>query len=139
MKKVQIKERSIIFASSLGTAIALCASIIFSLTIPIIILNGTIRDNEIQIIVPIIQFISSFLGIFAATKFVKENKLLVMGVSAGMYLLVLICVALLFFDGLSTKVVTGPIAILAGVVSAAMIVCKKKKRGRGKRAKNGNR
>lgn len=137
MKKIRIKERSFIFTVSLGTAITLCIGIIFSFVIPFLILKGIIRENVISVIVPIIHFISSLIGVIVVGRLVRENRLPAIGISAGMYLLVLFCAALLLFNGLSIKAVTGIIAILTGIVSGVLIM--NKNRGRGKRNKRGNR
>lgn len=125
----QNKENITMFpAACIGALIALAMTAIIASLIAVFILNEYINIAGITMVAVIIQGISIFIGSFAAGKIVCDKKLPTCIITAGVYYLILLSTALLFFDGISESVfiglVTGAIAC-----SAAVYLCTKEKRG----------
>lgn len=139
MKSHQIKQPSLLISAGIGAVVAMCASIILSFVYPVFIFNEAVTESSVRFVAPASQMIATLLGSIIAGVLAKENKIPAVGISVGIYITVLICSALLFFDGLTTKFVFGVVAVLTGAVLALVFNGKKKKRSRGLHKKVGNR
>lgn len=139
MKYQRIKQGSIWFAGSIGTGISVIIVIVLSLIFPVMILSGKIGENQISLVATVAQFVSALFGAWIAGKIAGDQKLLGIGLAVGMYFLLLICSALLFFDGFSPRIIIGLISILLGAGAALLILNKRKKRSKGRRSKIKNR
>lgn len=139
MNRYQIKNNSLFLSGGVGAIVAVCISVLLSLIYPILILNEFVSESSVKIAVLAVQLIASLFCAVISGILMKENKLLSMSISVGTYIILIICAALLFFEGISGNVYLGLIAILAGFVLAVFSVNGAKMRSRGRRRKRGNR
>lgn len=134
MTKRQKHDVPVIYTVCIGVVASLCTSLLFSLIIPVLILNGTITLQTESFIAPVVMAISSLLGAAVSAALTKDSKLRVIAMVAGIYFVLLLCCALLFYDGISKNILTGFITVVAGsaiafYLTAKRRISKKKRRG----------
>lgn len=135
MNKNRNGERTALFSGGMGALLAVAISLAFALLIPFSVLSGMVDMNAAIVMIPAVQGISAFLGAVIAGKLTQNNKLLSVGVVSGVYIAILICTGLLFFDGLGEGVVIGILSVIIGSAVAILILNKRKSasKSRGRR------
>lgn len=134
-KTKQIKGNiTMLPAVCIGAIMALVMTAILASLIAVFILNEYINVAGITIAAIVIQGISIFIGTFAAGKIVSDKKLFACILTAGVYYLILMSTALLFFEGISGSIIIG---LATGVIVcfAAVYLCTKEKGGTARRRK----
>jgi len=124
MKKIKSANNSIIKGIITGTAISLLIAIIGAAIAAAAIQAQTIPESSMQFIACILLLISSAIGCFVGGRVVGAKRALVSGITAGTYLLVLISITILFFDGMFRNFWTGLGCIAGGLVLSCVIYLK---------------
>lgn len=108
------KMNSMWVAIAYGSVIAILISLLGSI-IGAILMNRELIGESAAFILPIIVWIASgFTGTMVAAKLARSRYLLVAGITALIYLFVLISVSILIFDGKFTALWQGIVSVLAG-------------------------
>lgn len=121
-------NKSLITTSVIGGIVTFAVNILLILGAALCISNEYFNAKDIQFVAPIIQFISAFIGIMVAGKSAKESPVMsCLLTGCGCFILEL-CIALLFFDGISNGFWGGLIATTFAVLIALYLCNKNKKR-----------
>lgn len=99
-----------------STAITMLSAIIFTF----LTLSEKINLHSNVYIYPIIA-VSMFLGGLSASVKVNERIGIIIGITAGCYTLILVGLAIMFFDGLGASALYGLLSIAAGAALSCTI------------------
>ena len=136
-QQTRLKSKKVNMPSWLkGAFIAIMISVSFVFLMPLFVLNGQIDMDITQYIFLIIQGISVFVGSYTANRQQQSNKLMVCALVAGIYLLLMLMIAIALFDGVSGLIWGGVVSCAVGVVCAAFVSSKRNNRAIGKRRRN---
>lgn len=102
------------------------------LLLAMLILNGRAGWEAMGYGVMVILLLSSYLGAAISCKLIERRKLLVCAISGAVYLLTLLAIVILFFDG-SFGAVWAPAMLIAGGVTAAAFIHYRGTQERGRR------
>lgn len=116
-----------------GIAISYAISFIFIIFLPVLIQNGMITMENTIYIIPVIQVLSVFAGVYFASKATAGNKLVASALVGTAYFIASLSVAILFFEGISSQIWTGVVCCLIGVIMAVIVGTGKKRRSRPKK------
>ena len=109
-----------------GIITALLLSVILSVLIVNLVLQGSMRENIISGVVFVIRTISVLSGALICGILLKRDYLKLTGIIAVGYLIILIGMGIVFFDGSFKNFVTGAISVLIGAVVAVLILLRPK-------------
>ncbi len=130
-KRKAKNERSFAAGVSIGTLVSLMLSVFLAMIIAALILNERIGERAIEYIAPIIMLLSTLTGCIIAGQLIDEKLAVASGVTGIIYLLILVGVGILFFDGGFHNLWTSILSIAIGcVISCAICI-----RGKGSRTK----
>ena len=76
--------------------------------------------------VMVILLLSAYLGAATACSQIGRRKLLICGISGGIYLVTLVAIVVLFFDGRFDAVWVPALLVAGGAAAAALVHCRKK-------------
>jgi len=124
---------SFILGTTIGVAMSVLLWFAFSAALTSMVLHETIKYSSLNWTTPIMQTIITFLGALIAGMLVSEKKSLISLICGGTYLLVMMCIALLFADGLSQNFWIGTLCIIAGCIIASFVNMQKSNTSHGKR------
>lgn len=114
---------SLFCGAGIGAIAAILLSLILAATVALMILNETVGEDALQYFTFAILVLSVFTGALTANKLVMRKYALVTAAVAAAYLVVLISVALLCFDGVLTGVLLGVLAVgVGGIASCAVCI-----------------
>lgn len=122
-------------ATGIGVIIALAITMIMASIGAIFISNEYMAVTGIKIAAITIQVLSTFIGSFIAGKIVCNKKALTCCIVGGIYYLILVSIAMLFFDGISGSFF---ICLAAGAIACfvAVYLCTKEKSASVRKRKN---
>ena len=133
MNKQRSKKLSWISAASLGVIGCILISMIFLLIATALIKNESILQSSGYSIIVIGQVISVFASCLTASKLTEEKKTLACITTGGIYYLMLLAIAILFYDGMGSQFLWGTIATTVGIIGSIFIANKVKTPQRRKR------
>lgn len=138
---VNLKTKSIrlgpVWTYIAGVGLVVLITLLLSGIGAILMQNEYIDIKYAGILGMLIQFFSTFTGVFVASKMGPDNKIMICSVVAVAYIVVAVCCALLFFEGVSGTVIAGVISCGTGSVLGIFLDHKGKNgRKRAKRRKN---
>lgn len=127
------------FSLPIGVLIGVAVSVVLMLLLAVIgasMINGDrLEISSLKWFVIIVWAVSAFIGTITAVALVKNKLAIVAGITSASIILILLCSAMLFFDGISGKMLTGIAVILAGGFGAGLLMLRsgranKKKKNR---------
>ena len=128
MNTKRVKERK-----SNSMWIAVIYGVVISIGISILgcVIGAIFVDKEIigsftTIMAMVVWIVSSFLGTMIATRLVNGNKLIILGITAVVYLFILVCASILFIDGSFMTLWQGSVSVLIGT-GLTMVICSNRK------------
>lgn len=141
MQKVRrsAKEVTIITACLFGVGLAILTSVLFAMLIAAMISGEYIELNFSQYTAPLAIFIAVTLGSLTAAKLVDKKRAQVCIAVSGVFVLLQCCVALLFFDGISSAFFVGFISCLVACAVSVFLSVAEKKRAKSLRNRKRNR
>ena len=123
------KEMSMSRAAVIGIAICIVISLLAGAGLTSMVLGETISEANMHYYTFGVLFIACFLGVLIAAKLAGGKYAVVAGIVAGVYLLLLLAVAILLFDGMFSGVIGKGVSILLGA-GAACAICIRKGNGK---------
>ena len=105
----------------IGVGVALACSALMSAGLTSLVMNGHVELKDTAVVVFIIRALSALVGGLLASSLTKEKFLLVIGLTAAGYLLVLLGLGITVFDGSFRNFGGGVLSAIAGGTSACMI------------------
>lgn len=129
MKRNRLSGNSAMWMAVIwGIIICVLFSILGAAIGAVILNSGKTGDSSAKWVVSFVWGISAFCGIMLALKIYKENKLLIAGIIASVYLILLTGVNVMLLDQSFNGFGRGIIALLIGAVLATLINHKKRRR-----------
>lgn len=113
-------------AGVLGALLAIVVSISAILIQPFMVLSEYVKPESIQLLSVATQLIAGFVGTFVAISLVSDKRYPVAALCIGVYILILICVGLLLFDGLTSWAIPGILGSSIGALGAVLLFQRKK-------------
>lgn len=120
-RKLSGRGISVPIGIAIGVAICIAAMLIGALVMAYLIMNETIGIDSIGIGTMVITAVSSALGTWLATALTKQKKLLVCGLTAFAFYLVLLSINAVFFDGTFAGMRLTALMILLG--AGGILLC----------------
>ena len=120
------KNKTVISCVVIGTIAAILISVILSAILVFIIQSKKTSDSVMPHLFAI-RFISVMLGALIGTQINNEKSLTEASLITGAYILILLCLGIMFFEGQFNQIVTGVIAGIGGGVLSCLIRLKSKK------------
>ncbi len=128
-----VKKISFTHSCLVGIIVSAAITILLVCIGALFIQNEYISINSITIIGMIIEFIAAFFGLFLTGKMQKGREEAAMGITAGAYCTLLLCVGMLLFDGLSVAFFGGLTAVTGAYVMTLFLLKSTKNRQNHKR------
>ncbi len=129
MIKVKAKNgQSMGFAVVTGCVSAILVSLLLTIGLTSLILNGSLSESRTGLIAFLIRVLSVFLGCLIAGGICKERVLPVIGLIAGGYLITILVIGIIAFDGSFHNFLSGILSVLLGSVLAFVLRVMPKKR-----------
>lgn len=120
------KNKTVISCVVIGTIAAILISVILSAILVFIIQSKKTSDSVMPHLFAI-RFISVMLGALIGTQINNEKSLAEASLITGAYILILLCLGIMFFEGQFNQIVTGVLAGIGGGVLSCLIRLKSKK------------
>ena len=120
------KNKTVISCVVIGTIAAILISVILSAILVFIIQSKKTSDSVMPHLFAI-RFISVLLGALIGTQINNEKSLAEASLITGAYILILLCLGIMFFEGQFNQIVTGVLASIGGGVLSCLIRLKSKK------------
>lgn len=137
--KMQFGRMSPLSSCGTGMVVGLIVMILMISIASICILNEYFTLQNLNVVAAVIQFLTVLLGCTTAGKITDDNQILCCTATAGILLFVFIGAAMLFFDGVSLRILTGVIAAILALTVSLFFVLRKKKRPTRKKIKKPSR
>lgn len=115
------KEISAITCVAVGTIIAIIVTLLFAAIAGIFIKNEYFGIGVVSVFAVIAQGVSVFLGALTGSWLASTKKVLSSILVAGIYYFLLLCIAILLFDGITVNAIIG-IGVCAAATFAAIIL-----------------
>ena len=115
--KTQLKmkgNKSTIYSALIGAAVALLLSLLLSAGATSLAIRGSIAESGYNFSVFMIRAISVFLGALVGTWLSKEKYLLIIGIIAAVYTVVLISLGIVIYDDSFQNFGMGLLSVLLG-------------------------
>lgn len=130
----KITGTGILPAAIIGTLSAVGVSVFVMLVQPFLIFGEYLKPDSIQILATATQLIAVFAGTFIAISIVNDKRYIVAALCSGIFILILLCTGLLFFDGLTSWAIAGVLGSVTGAGCAVLL--RQRKKGAKNRRKN---
>ena len=104
-----------------GTAVSVVLSVILSLLVTSLTLKGSIGEDKVNFYVWLTRLLSVLLGSLIASGMSKKIGIPIIGAVSACYLLILLSVGILFYDGGVHRFGSGFISVLVGGLAASAI------------------
>lgn len=107
-----------------GVVVSLMIGIILTLGLTSLVMNGTINDAGAGNWTFVIRTVASAIGCLAGVMLIKKNYLLIAGAVALGYLVMLIAIGIVVYDGSFDNIISGTTSVLLGGVISCLLVLK---------------
>lgn len=114
-------------AAVIGGVIAIIISIGISMLAANLLLNGRIGETAVGILTFVARLLSVVLGCLIGTNLHKEKCIQTVAVICAVYLIVLIAMGIILFDGSFHQFGAGLLSVIAGGAIACLIKLRPKK------------
>ena len=125
MKRNKLKtataNRSTISAIGIGVAISAILTGALSALLTSLVINGTTSENNAGIFVFMIRAISVLLGCLAGSSLVEGKMLITIGCTALGYLILLLAIGIIAYDGSFENFIGGAGSVLSGGLASCII------------------
>jgi len=113
-----------------GILVASLLSILLTALVTNLVLNGSFGENSVAPIIFVIRTISLFIGALIGGALSKHKILLQVSLTALGYMIVLLGIGIVFYDGSFKHFLSGAVSVLAGGVAALLILQRPKNKSR---------
>jgi len=121
-------------AIAVGVVVAVLLSVLFSVVVTSLVLKNRLHESTVGAVVFIIRLISVLAGALVAGVIKKGRYLQITGITTLTYLIMLIALGVVMYDGSFHNFISGALsALLGGAV--ALLIQQRPKSGRHKTAK----
>lgn len=127
MKRNQSKATSVPITIGVGLVLSLIITVLAAVLIAMMVISERMEPGHIYFGSAATMLLASFIGALYVVLMMGEKKLLFSMVTGGAYFLVLVCVSMLFFDGMIANVWQALILVIGGSFSAGIIKMNSKK------------
>lgn len=127
MKRNQSKANSVPITIGVGLVLSLIITVLAAVLIAMMVISERMEPGHIYFGSAATLLLASFIGALYVVLMMGEKKLLFSMVTGGAYFLVLVCVSMLFFDGMIANVWQALILVIGGSFSAGIIKMNSKK------------
>ena len=127
MKRNQRNTASVPITIGLGLLLSLVITVLAAVWIAMMVLGERMEPGHIYFGSAATLLLASFIGALYVVLTMGEKRLLFSAISGGVYLIVLGCMTILFFDGMFVNVWQALILVIGGSVSAGIIKMNSKK------------
>ena len=104
-----------------GAAIAVVITVLMNIGLTSLVINGQIAESDTAFIVFIIRAVSVMIGGMIASALAKEKILITIGITAIGYLLIVVALGIIFYDGSFRNFISGVISVAVGAVCACVL------------------
>ncbi len=122
--------QSLVTAITAGVVGAICLSVLLTLFLTNFVLNGTMREENANVIILLIRAISVFAGALIGGALLKQRYLLQVSLTALGYWVALIGIGIVFYDGSFKHFLSGTASVLTGGAAALMLLQRPKRKSR---------
>lgn len=120
-------DKSMTSAAITGIAVTVIISILLLVLVGNLILNGHLSEGSTNMCVFVIRMTSLITGILVAAAIWKKEYLKLVGIVIVGYLLILITIGIVFFDGSFKNIAINALsAVLGGVVALGVLLSPKR-------------
>ena len=123
-KRTQSTKWEFGYCVGIGIGITVIISVALLSLISHLILKGSISEEKSGIYIVVTRIISVLLGSLMGARISNKKPLPIMMTISGGYLFLLLCVAIVVYDGAFKNVLVGIMSIFAGCAIACMIKLK---------------
>lgn len=116
--------QSVVISVVVGMLVALVVSVLLNIGLTSLVMNGYIAENGTTVFVFLSRAISVITGGLLTSSLAKEKILLVIGLSAVGYLMILIGLGIVLFEGSFHNFGSGVLSVAAGVACACIMKLK---------------
>lgn len=121
LQMLKLGGQAIGISIAAGAAIAVVITVLMSIGLTSLVINGQIAESDTAFIVFIIRAVSVMIGGMIASALSKEKILITIGITAIGYLLIVVALGIIFYDGLFQNFVSGMISVAVGAVCACVL------------------
>ncbi len=118
-------DGSLLVSCVVGVGTAVLLSLVTGVGIALLVSAEKLNIGSIPFATILIQFLSAMIGSLLAGRIMTGNRQLACVLTAGVYFLLLLGCALLFWDGITSGILVGTIACGLGCLMA-VILCRKR-------------
>lgn len=115
------RNNTVIASVAVGVIAGMLTVILLSLLLTSLVVNGSIGEDKTGAYISVIRSFGCFTGCMLSTAFAKKQYLLVTGLTAAAYLVVLLAVGIVFYDGSFVHFGNGLLMTVIGCAAACMI------------------
>ena len=123
-----IRKMTQVSSCAVGAGAALLGGVALVSIGTLCISNEYFTLQNLGAISVVVQFLTALIGCVIAGSVSENNQIASCAITAGTIFLTLLCVGILFFDGVSGTVLAGAFAVILGFAVSLLIVLRKKKR-----------
>ena len=116
-----VKMKPILISGSAGIAAAILTSVILSAISAALYLNGVLAITSIRWLGLAVNALSTFIGSLLAAGLLGEKKAMMCGVVIVAYLLLMVLLSLILFDGISNGALLSMMTGLGGGIVACLL------------------
>jgi len=121
-------KRTVPMAAAVGIVTGVGISIILTAALTSLVLNGRIGNNGEVVALFVIRGLSMLIGGLLGGMIAKEKYLQIVGIITLGYLVTLVGIGIVFFDGSFRNLLDGVISVLLGSVTSFLILQRPKRR-----------
>ncbi len=124
------KNKSIAFGASIGIGIAMILSVMLSAGATSLVMKGSIQESAFSIFAFFVRAIAILVGALIGTQLIKEKCLLTIGIIALGYLILLLALGIVVYDGSFRGFGMGVISVITGGAIGCIVRLKSQNRSR---------
>ena len=131
MKKMTLGKKQLVSsggAIAVGVGISVLITLLLTAGLAALIISSKLQELTVGIIVALIRAIAVFLGVMITTKIKQDKILQSTGIVAGLYVLIILGLGIVLYDGSFNSLGIGLLSILVGGLAAYLIRIKPNKR-----------
>ena len=117
------KKRNMVTCVGIGTLVSLIISVLLSVVLTSLIGKGSLNENQL-LDVFLIRMIAVLIGGILGAEISNQKPLPVIGVISAAYLLVLLAIGILLFNGTIRNFGISTLSVFAGMICALVIKLK---------------
>ncbi|MBR5022191.1 MAG: hypothetical protein IKY18_03190 [Oscillospiraceae bacterium] len=106
----------------IGITVALLLSVLLTVAVSNLVLKGNLSEKLASGVIFVLRAISVLAGTLIGGSILKRDYLILIGIIASVYLIMLIGIGIVFFNGSFKNFLLGVISVLVGGVVALIIL-----------------